>query len=79
MVVCRYNSVKAPSGYNGFDKPDIVSPEADLRKRALSAAYGGALEWRKFSILVDPQQISVVSKGEKQKNKKQNKTKKKKN
>ena len=39
--------------------------EADLRKRALSAAYDGALQWRKFSILVDPKQISVVSKGEK--------------
>ena len=39
--------------------------EADLRKRALSAAYGGSLQWRKFSILVDPKQISVVSKGEK--------------
>ena len=28
--------------------------EADLRKGALSAAYGGAHQWRKISILVDP-------------------------
>ena len=34
-------------------------PEADLRKRAVSAAR--ALQWRKTSILVDPKQTSVVS------------------
>ena len=44
---------------------------ADLRKRALSAV----LRWRPFSgckisILVDPKQISVVSKSDKQKKKK---------
>ena len=27
--------------------------EADLRKKALSAAYTGALQWRKFSVLVE--------------------------
>ena len=32
-----------------------------LRKRALEAAYGGGLQWRKISILVDQRQISVVS------------------
>ena len=36
--------------------------EVDLRKRALSAAYGGALQWRKFSILVDPKEEEVVKK-----------------
>ena len=40
---------------------------ADLRKRALSAVCGGALQWRKISILVDPPKISVVSKKKKKK------------
>ena len=35
--------------------------EADLRERALSAAFGGALQWRKFSIFIDPKQIVVLS------------------
>ena len=41
--------------------------EADLRIRALSAADGGALQWQKISNLVDPKQISLVSKSEKKK------------
>ena len=40
---------------------------ADLRKRSLLAAYSRALQWHRISILVDPKQISVASKREKQK------------
>ena len=40
---------------------------ADLRKRALSVVCGGALQWRKISILVDPPKISVVSKKKEEK------------
>ena len=32
----------------------LFGAEADLRKRALSVAYGWALQWNKISILVDP-------------------------
>ena len=53
----------------------LLWPEEDLRIRALSTADGGALQWHKISILVDPKQISLVSKSEKQK--KNKKTKKK--
>ena len=38
--------------------------EADLRKRALSAAYGRALQWRRFSVYVDPNKFLVVSQTE---------------
>ena len=44
-------------------------PEVDLRKRALSAAYGVPFRGVEFeiSLLEDPRQISVVSKSEKKK------------
>ena len=44
-----------------------VTPEADLRIRALSAHTVWVLQWHIFSIFVDPKQISVVSKSEKKK------------
>ena len=43
-------------------REDQIEAEADLRIWTLSAAYGGALQWHN---LVDPKQISVVSKSEK--------------
>ena len=36
----------------------------NLRKRALLAAFGRALQWRKISILVDPKQVWVLLKSE---------------
>ena len=45
-------------------------PVADLRKMVLSAAYGGALQWRKISVLVDLKQISGFKKVKSKKKKK---------
>ena len=50
-----------------------VFKQADLRKRALSAAYGGGLQWRKISILVNPKQFRWFLKSEKQKKKEKKK------
>ena len=57
--LCLHNSVTIAT---------YLLPEADLRIRALSAADGGGPSVaKKKSILVDPKQISLVSKSEKEK------------
>ena len=60
MVVWRYYSSKAPSGCNGFDKPDIVSPRIlSTQRMPASPAIGKSL-----SKINDAKELKTQGPGE---------------